>query len=53
VLLLAGCLHMPGQLPSTCFHIAFNSVRFEFVTVVLMTVPFFLDVTLGEWFLML
>jgi hypothetical protein len=28
VLFLAGCMHMPGQLPSTCFHIAINSVRF-------------------------
>lgn len=48
MLLLADCLHMYGQLPSTCFHTAITSVRFEVVTVVLMTVPFFLDVTLGE-----
>jgi len=32
-------------------NIEFNSVMFEVVTVVLMTIPFFLDVTLGEWFL--
>lgn len=38
MLFLAGCMHMPGQLPSMCFHIAINSVRFEVVTVVLMTV---------------
>jgi len=53
VVFLSGCMRIPGQLPSMCFHIVINSVRFEVVTVVLMTVPFFLDVKLGVWFLML